>query len=80
MLPQLNNLLKLTDLAKYNSIIQVMLIIDKQMRSAPPAPRLPSTSLPPRTPHLRCAVMSAPPDGYMSPSDEDTSSSEEEEE
>ena len=43
------------------------------MLSAPPAPRIPPPRLPPRTPHLCCAVMSAPPDGFFPPSDEDTS-------
>ena len=57
-----------------------MLIIAKQMRPAPPAPRIPPPSLRPRTPHLRCAVKNAPPDRNMPPSDEDTSSSEDEEE
>ena len=74
---QLNNLLELTDLAGYNNIIKIMLVIAKQMRPAPPAPRIRNPGPPPRTPHLRCAVMSAPPDGYMPPSSDDTSSSEE---
>ena len=74
---QLNNLLELTDLAGYNNIIKIMLVIAKQMRPAPPAPRIRNPGPPPRTPHLSCAVMSAPPDGYMPPSSEETSSSEE---
>jgi hypothetical protein len=75
---QLNNLLELTDLSGYNNIIKIMLVLAKQMRPAPPAPRIRNPGPPPRTPHLRCAVMSAPPDGYMPPSSDDTSSSEEE--
>ena len=55
-----------------------MLVIAKQMRPAPPAPRIRNPGPPPRTPHLRCAVMSAPPDGYMPPSSDDTSGSDEE--
>ena len=76
---QLNNLLELTDLAEYDNIIKIMLVIAKQMLPAPPAPRIRAPGPPPRTPHLCCAVMSAPPDGYMPPSSEYTSSSEEEE-
>ena len=63
---QLNNLLELTDLAQYNNIIKIMLVIAKQMLPAPPAPRILTPGPPPRTPHSRCAVMSAPPDGYCS--------------
>ena len=76
---QLNNLLELTDLAEYDNIVKIMLVIAKQMLPAPPAPRICTPGPPPRTPHLRCAVMSAPSDGYMPPSSEDTSSSEEDE-
>jgi hypothetical protein len=78
---QLNNLLELTDLSRYEDFIKVMLIIANQMIPAPPAPRKPPLGLRPRTPHLRCAVISSqPPDGFFPPSDENTSENDEEEE
>jgi hypothetical protein len=57
-----------------------MVIIAKQMLPAPPPPPLPRPVRQPRVSRFSCAVMSAPPDGYVLPSSSDTSENEEEEE
>ena len=77
---QLQNLLHLTDLADYHSIIRTMVIIAKQMLPAPPPPPVTPAVQQPRVSRFSCAVMSAPPDGYMPPSSSDTSENEENEE
>jgi hypothetical protein len=77
---QLQSLLQLTDLADYQDIIRIIVIIAKQMLPAPPPPPLPPPLRQPRESRFSCAVMSAPPDGYMLPSSSDTSEYEEEEE
>jgi hypothetical protein len=76
---QLQSLLQLADLADYQDIIRIMVIIAKQMLPAPPPPPLPPVRQP-RVSRFSCAVMSAPPDGYVLPSSSDTSENEEEEE
>jgi hypothetical protein len=77
---QLQSLLQLTDLADYQDIIRIMVIIAKQMLPAPPPPPLPPPLRQPRVSRFSCDVMSAPPDGYVLPSSSDTSEYEEEEE
>jgi hypothetical protein len=77
---QLQNLLQLTHLADYKDIIRTMVIIAKQMLPAPSPPPVPPAVQQPRASRFNCAVMSAPPDGYMPPSSSDTSEYEEEEE
>jgi hypothetical protein len=77
---QLQSLLQLTDLADYQDIIRVMVIIAKQMLPAPPPPPVPPPVRQPRVSRFSCAVVSAPPDGYLLPSSSDTSEYEEEEE
>jgi hypothetical protein len=77
---QLQSLLQLADLADYQDIIRVMVIIAKQMLPAPPPPPVPPPVRQPRVSRFSCAVMSAPPDGYLLPSSSDTSEYEEEEE
>ena len=76
---QLQSLLQLADLADYQDIIRIMVIIAKQMLPAPPPPPLPPVRQP-RVSRFSCAVMSAPPDGYVLPSSSDTSENEGEEE
>jgi hypothetical protein len=71
---QLVNLLALADLAPYHDIIKTMTAIAKQVKPAPPLP-----TPPPRQQPLRlCAVMGAPPDGYIPPGSSDTQYEEEE--
>jgi hypothetical protein len=65
---QLQSLLQLTDLADYQDIIRVMVIIAKQMLPAPPPPPAPPAVQQARVSRFSCAVMSAPPDGYVLPS------------
>jgi hypothetical protein len=77
---QLQSLLQLTDLADYQDIIRTMVIIAKQMLPAPPPPPVPPPVQQPRVSRFSCAVMSAPPDGYVLPSSSDTSEYEEEDE
>jgi hypothetical protein len=77
---QLQSLLQLTDLADYQDIIRVMVIIAKQMLPAPPPPPAPPSVRQARVSRFSCAVMSAPPDGYVLSSSSDTSEYEEEEE
>jgi hypothetical protein len=77
---QLQSLLQLTDLADYQDIIRVMVIIAKQMLPAPPPPPAPPAVQQARVSRFSCAVMSAPPDGYVLPSSSDTSEYDEEEE
>jgi hypothetical protein len=76
---QLQSLLQLTDFADYQDVIRIMVIIAKQMLPAPPPPPLPPIRQP-WVSRFSCAVMSAPPDGYVLPSSTDTSEYEEEEE
>jgi hypothetical protein len=77
---QLQSLLQLTDLADYQDIIRVMVIIAKQMLPAPPPPPAPPSVQQARVSRFSCAVMSAPLDGYVLPSSSDTSEYDEEEE
>jgi hypothetical protein len=77
---QLQSLLQLTDLADYQDIIRTMVIIAKQMLPAPPPLPLSPPVRQTRVSRFSCAVMSAPPDGYVLPSSSDPSEYEEEEE
>jgi hypothetical protein len=76
---QLQSLLQLTDLADYQDIIRVMVIIAKQMLPAPHPPPEPPSVRQARVSRFSCAVMSAPPDDYVLPSSSDTSEYDEEE-
>jgi hypothetical protein len=62
---QLVNLLALADLAPYHEIPTV---IAKQVIPAPPPP----TQQRAQRSRFSCAIMSAPPDGYLPPSSSDT--------
>jgi hypothetical protein len=62
---QLQSLLQITDLADYQDIIRIMVIIAKQMLPAPPPPPVPPPVRQPRASRFSCAVMSAPPDGSL---------------
>jgi hypothetical protein len=75
---QLVNLLALADLAPYHDIIKIMTAIAKQVKPAPPLPPPPPRQQPVRLSRISCAVMSAPPDGYLPPGSSDTQDEEEE--
>jgi hypothetical protein len=68
---QLVSLLALPDLAPNHDIIKTMTTIAKQVKNAPPLPP-PPRQQPVRRSRFSCAVMIAPPDGYLPPRSSDT--------